>query len=231
MKKIIVICTFLILQTALHAQQHWISAAGGLNLSRVNGQGRPADITYVHGLHAGAQIERRYESMLNLTGGLFYNRRGYFERYVFTDEYGGVIADTDVALRIDYITADLKVGFRTKQKLAGFVNLGLSPGYRIQASYYAPEILDSTQMSGWVIDDVTSRIRPFDLMLLAEGGLGYSTDKVGFFASCNFSRGILPVFTMENSNTDKIYNNSICFSAGISMRLPNGIENSPKGSK
>jgi len=138
MKNILIILSFSFfgITTSLHAQNSMfdLGLEGGPNLSTLlikntffNSDPKPA----VFG-SGGFIFQYNFKNFLSLKTGISYQRKGYQEDMIFTDNAGNYSGKGTISSRLDYLTLPILVKASFGKKVQFFVNAGPYVGYLLQ---------------------------------------------------------------------------------------------------
>lgn len=138
MKNILIILSFISfgITTSLHAQNSMfdLGLEGGPNLSTIlikntffNSDPKPA----VFG-SGGFIFQYNFKNFLSLKTGISYQRKGYQEDMIFTDNAGNYSGKGTISSRLDYLTLPILVKASFGKKVQFFVNAGPYVGYLLQ---------------------------------------------------------------------------------------------------
>lgn len=202
-KYIIVFITLLALST--NAQNHIIGIQGGLNVTDANGMDFPGQEPR-SGIMSGISYEYQIKKHFSIGTDLKYEQRGYTAKLTFINS-SGQITDKNLKSKFNfnYISLPIKASFKFGNTVYGFVNGGIVPAIVTDAKLIFHEKIDLNAPINY-----TKRIKPFDLGLLLEIGMGYKIkERYLIFAQLGYQNSV------TNSSSEKFFASSTMYHYGL----------------
>ena len=188
-----------------HAQKHLIGMQGGLNVSDATGMDFPAQEAR-RGIMAGISYEYQIKKHFSIGTDLKYEQRGYTAKLTFINS-SGQITDKNLKSKFNfnYISLPIKASFKFGNTVYGFVNGGIVPAIVTDAKLIYHEKIDNNAPINY-----TKRIKPFDLGLLLEIGMGYKIkERYLIFAQLGYQNSV------TNSSSEKFFASSTMYHYGL----------------
>ncbi|MFZ6053217.1 porin family protein [Halocola ammonii] len=227
MKNILLALTILISSTAF-SQDHFFGLTGGPNVTDVIHNDFLESTDYEFGFTAGFNYQYRLNENITIGADLLYEKRGFNSVVLYSreDEFNSVYSLT--VFDFHYVTLPIKAGYRLNvtDKLYGFGNLGVAPGYLIKTEFDIPELF-SYNGGEPITANKTEEANRIDLAGLAELGAGYQiSDNILCYVLAKYQYSILSVSDTEYFERSDIHHHGISLMAGVSFRLFQGDSDS-----
>lgn len=173
---------FLIIQSNLIAQNNSVLVYVGTGYSTTI-----SDESYIpdrKGLtnvwHGGINYTLSLKEQWLITTGININQRGFRVQFLLTDQSGNILDDNIYEeYKQQYLSVPLLFGVNlgnSENRFSGFIKIGASGGYLVNASYYRPEI--TVQSLTLVLEEntknVTDDLFKWDLCSVLKTGIRYS---------------------------------------------------------
>jgi opacity protein-like surface antigen len=206
------------------SQDHFFGLTGGPNVTDAIHSDFLESTDYEFGFVAGFNYQYRLNDKITIGANLLYEQRGFNSIVLYSraDQFNSVYALTD--FEYDYVTLPIKAGYRLNvtQKIYGFGNLGVAPGFLIKTSFKIPELFSYN--GGEPIEaNHTEEANRIDLAGLAEIGAGYQiTEDILCYVLAKYQYSILSVSDVGYFERSEIHHHGISVMAGVSFRLFQG---------
>ncbi len=214
MKRIFI--TLLVLfSVSTFAQNHFVGAQFGMNLSNVYGAEWLKNTEFMASFSAGLTYDYQMKNNILLGSGLQYERKGFQDGITFTNDEGHVFSEFNSKAKYAYLSLPIKAGYQIGQKWTGYFFLGVVPAYLFQAHLTGPDISNTLKEKEY---DITDEVNAFELSGLLEVGSKYNLNsKWALFVNASYLMGFTPVYKESVSPHPK--NHRFNISLGVKYAL------------
>ncbi len=217
MKKLFI--TLLVLfSVSSFAQNHFVGAQLGMNLSNVYGTDYSKELEFLSSFSAGLTYDFELKNNILLGSGLLYERKGSQSELIIIDDEGYSLGEYSYKTRYSYLSLPLKTGYQIGQEWTGYFYLGLVPAYLLEAHNAAPTFYNNEVSEGDKKTDITDIVNVFELSGLLELGSAYRLNsKWAIFINSSYLMGFTPIYKDSDSPHPK--NHRINISLGVKYAL------------
>ncbi len=212
-----ILIILLITTLNLNAQTHFIGIKGGVNWTNVTSTNFPSNINYRTGLSSGLTYEYLTMKHFSFSMDFFYNQRGFTNDIIFINNLVNPSGQkVTCKSNYDYFSVPIKAAYNIGGNIYGFINIGVSPSFLINAKYESPIINSNNKFAGKETIDVTDKATRFDLVGLIEIGGAYKlTDKLILFSSFAYQRSFIAFSNSEYLSNSKAKHYGMSLSLGL----------------
>jgi hypothetical protein len=203
------------------AQSHSIGLFSGISIANISAQKVFNDGDNRESLVAGVKFDWNKSNKLHFGADLLYNKLGFEEEFMHTNNYGGPTGEFDyLVFNYNYISAPLKFGYVFGKKLQIVPKVGLQPSFLIKAETVQYKTFNWSSYSTRQVYDVRDRVSKFDLAGLIELELRFLLiEKLNLFTCIAGKYSITPFSNSEYFNDFYMRHKVLLMSLGLSYTL------------
>jgi len=170
MNKIIIITILIFLTFLTFGQKQLIGISGGLIYSNVNINPELfKEKTIKQEWTVNVNYERFLSEKISIETGLQYERKGFVDNFIVTDEFGTEIMNEELPFLYEYASIPISLKYTVGNRLKSFGQIGVIPSYFIKGEIEYPEIMKPA------IPDppLNEKVNRFDLGIFVGMGISY----------------------------------------------------------
>lgn len=215
MKRVYLLVIVIIIMTSkANSQVHMIGVKNGINIT--NATSLHAD--YRFGNNYGFLYEVLFNDKYSISIDLFYNQRGYKEKFSFTNVYGDLQPTTVNYSYSDYLSFPVKFGYSIGNNLKKFIKLGVNPSLLLESQSSSPVIDMDGNITGALNYDSENSLSNFDIGGLVEFGLSCDVvERINLFSSVMYCQSFNSL--IENAVNQNIRHSCFSLSLGIKYKI------------
>jgi len=220
MKKVTLI-TLIIFNLSSKGQNHLIGFQSSINFSKVTTDLFNTPTHFRTGMAIGITYDYTFKKYFTIGSDIIYNQLGFSNDIIFIDNLGFPTGyKATIKYNYDYIKLPIRFGFNYGKTFYGFVDIGLTPSFLVNAKTFIPTIVTDYITFPKTSINMTKKVNLFDIGGAINIGGGYKfKERYWLYTSFGFQHSFMTISNNDYYAKSKLIHYNYALSIGFKYRI------------